>query len=280
MGAWNDSNQRPSRGISARIWIALFMAFMGWMVYMNQVEENPITKEKQHVSISPAQEVQLGLQSAPQMVKEMGGEVPASDRRAQKVKRVGNYLVERTVAHQSPWQFNFHLLADTQTINAFALPGGQIFITLGLFNKLQSEAELAGVLAHEMGHVIERHSAQQMSSSQLGQILSAAVGTAASDNPHSGAYQIAALVNQTIQLKYSRGDESEADIWGLRLMTVAGYDPYAMIQVMTVLKSSGPSGHGPELFQTHPNPDLRIQQIKEYLKNNPPPPNLRQGDKL
>src|SRR5262249_13816463 len=145
-------------------------------------------------------------------------------------------LVDNTVAHQSPWKFNFHLLADTHTINAFALPGGQIFITMGLLNELQTEAQLAGVLAHEMGHVIERHSAQQMSTSQLGQILTMAVGTAAGNQSNS-AYQIAAVVNQAMQLKYSRGDELEADTWGLKLMATAGFDPRAMVDVMKVLKS-------------------------------------------
>jgi len=262
-----------------RLLLAIIIAFIGWMIYMNQVEENPVTKERQHVSISPSDEIKLGIQSAPEMAEEMGGEMPADDPRTIEVKKIGQYLVNHTIAKDSPWKFQFHLLDNRETINAFALPGGQIFITSGLLNKLNTEAELAGVLAHEMGHVIERHSAQQMSKGQLGQMLTMAVGTAANDQFNSGAYQIAALVNQTIQLRYSRKDELEADTWGLKLMTDAGYDPRAMIEVMTILKSVS-KGEQVDLFQTHPNPDLRIEQIENYLKKHPPQGNLSEGRNL
>lgn len=281
---FDDSNQRyqgsgGGGGLSGRLIMGILIAAVGLIMYMSQSEENPVTKVHQHVSITPAQEIKLGLESAPQMSREMGGELPDSDPRTQEVQAVGQYLVNHTVAQKSPWKFQFHLLADTDTINAFALPGGQIFITLGLFNDLTTEAQLAGVLAHEMGHVIERHSAQQMATSQLGQILTVAVGTAASDQS-SSAYQIAAVVNQALQLKYSRGDELEADTWGLKLMTTSGFDPRAMIQVMNVLKKVSKGGQGVEMFQTHPNPDLRIQQIEEYLAANPPPKGLSQGESL
>jgi predicted Zn-dependent protease len=277
---YRQDNQNQGSRFGGRLVLAAIIAIVALFMYMNQVEENPVTKEKQHVSISPSEEIKLGIQSAPHMAAEMGGEMPSNDPRTIEVQRIGNHLVEHTIAKNSPWQFKFHLLADTNTINAFALPGGQIFITLGLLNELQTEAELAGVLAHEMGHVIERHSAQQMSTGQLGQLLAIAVGTAASDQPNSGAYQIAAVVNNALQLSYSRGDELEADTWGLKLMVDVGLDPRAMIQVMTVLKSVSHGGQGPELFQTHPNPDLRIQQITEYLEKNPPPPGLSEGRNL
>lgn len=267
-----------------RLIIALVIAGIAWFTYMNQVEVNPVTGQKQHVAISPDQEIRLGLESAPQMSREMGGELPTSDPRTQEVKKIGNYIVENSVAKKSPWQFEFHLLADHQTVNAFALPGGQIFITLGLLDKLQTEAQLAGVLSHEIGHVIERHTAEQMAKNQLGQMLVMAVGSAASSPDQSSQYNpaiIASLVNQVIQLRYSRADESEADTWGLTLMEQAGFDPRAMIQVMEVLKKASGGREGSmEIFQTHPNPDLRIEQINAYLKENPPPSGLSQGKLL
>lgn len=275
MADYEVNNQRPGRGVGIRLLMALVIALVGGFMYLSQVEENPVTKESQHVSISPAEEVALGLKSAPAMSREMGGEVAANDPRAIEVAKMGQFLVDNTVAKSSPWKFQFHLLADTKTINAFALSGGQIFITMGLLNDLQTEAQLAGVLAHEMGHVIERHSAQPMATSQLGQVLTVAVGTAASDRAGNSAYQIAAVVNHALQLRYSREDELEADTWGLKLMVSAGFDPRAMIQVMKVLKSVSHGGHTPEIFQTHPNPDLRIRQIEEYLMKNPPPAGLR-----
>lgn len=277
----NDPYQRPGSSLKGRLILGIIIALVGLFMYMSQVEENPVTKERQHVSISPSQEIRLGLKSAPQMAAQMGGDIPSSDPRTQEVQHIGQNLVSHSIAKDSPWKFQFHLLADSQTVNAFALPGGQIFITLGLLNALQTEAQLAGVLAHEMGHVIERHSAQQMATNQFGQILTIAVGTAASDQSNA-AYQAAAVVNQALQLSYSRGDELEADTWGLKLMAETGYDPRAMVEVMKILKaaSHGGSEGAPDIFQTHPNPDLRIQQIKDYLAKNPPPANVTEGRKL
>lgn len=268
-----------NRGIGGRIFAACLIALVGWMMYMCQVEKNPVTGVKQHVSISPSQEIRLGLESAPQMSREMGGEVPANDPRTLVVQNVGKYLVENTIAKNSPWKFQFHLLADNKTVNAFALPGGQIFITLGLLDKLTTEAELAGVLGHEMGHVIERHTAEQMAKNQLGQTMVIAVGAAANDQTRS-ATMIAAFVNQMIQLRYGRQDESEADVWGIRLMEEVGFDPRAMIHVMEVLKAESKGGGSLDIFQTHPNPDLRIKDIKAYLEQHPDKGHLSEGHTL
>lgn len=283
-----DQNNTPSNmptrgsGFSGRLMIAIIIALVGWFTYMSQVQENPVTGEKQHVSMSPDQEIRLGLESAPEMSREMGGELPDTDPRVKEVKNIGELIVSKTDASKSPWKFQFHLLADTETVNAFALPGGQVFITLGLLDKLQTEAQLAGVLSHEMGHVIERHSSQQMAKGQLGKVLVAAVGTAASSQdqgPYS-AMVIASVVNQAVQLRYSRHDESEADLWGLKLMEQVGFDPRAMIQVMEVLKAVGAKGVTLAIFQTHPDPDLRIKQINAYLDEHPPKPNLSEGRNL
>lgn len=276
-------NQGPyRRGIGSRIVTFLIVILIGIGFYMSQSQENPITGEKQHVSMTPNQEISLGLQAAPEMARKMGGELPSTDSRVQLTRQIGNKIVEQTEARKSPWKFQFHVLADQKTVNAFALPGGQIFITAGLYNKLQNEAQLAGVLSHEMGHVIERHTAEHMAKSQLGQMFVMAVGAASSDQRNSGyaPMVIASVVNQMFQLRYSRKDESEADVWGIKLMSKIGYDPYAMVDVMEILKASGPKGHLPEMFQTHPNPDLRIERIKEYLKEHPPSKGLTEGKRL
>lgn len=268
-----------SSNLKGRLLIAAFIAIIGIFMFMSRTEENPITGEKQHVAISPEQEIRLGLESAPEMSREMGGELPINDPRSVEVEKIGQLLVSSSVAGKSPWKFDFHLLADSETVNAFALPGGQIFITLGLFDKLENEAQLAGVLGHEIGHVIERHSAQQMAKNQLGQSLIVAVAAGSSQERNS--MMIASVVNQMIQMRYGRHDESQSDIWGLKLMEKAGFDPRAMVEVMQVLKAAGGhGGRGVELFQSHPNPDLRIEQINAYLKENPPPPGLSNGKKL
>ena len=274
-----DGRRRGSPLIMAFIIIAV-----GFFMYLTQTEENPITGEKQHISLTPEQEIRLGLQAAPEMAAQMGGEIAVSDPHAQEVQKIGNEIIAHSQAHKGPWHFQFHLLADPKTINAFALPGGQIFITLGLLTKLQTEAQLAGVLAHEAGHVIQRHSAQQMAKGQLGQILVMATGIGASDpNNPSRAQQAAALaslVNQMTQLHYSRHDELEADQWGLKLMSEAGYDPKAMLEVMNILEQSVPGGHQPEMLQTHPYPEHRMEYIKEYLEKHPQSKTLTEGRNL
>jgi predicted Zn-dependent protease len=285
MGIYNNRRRSSFQGFRGRLLIALILMGVGLFSYMTNTEVNPITGAKQHVSLTPEQEIRLGIQSAPEMAAQMGGKLPASDPRTQEVQKIGNTIIQRSQARRGPWQFQFHLLADSQTVNAFALPGGQIFITLGLLNKLKTEAQLAGVLAHESGHVIQRHSAQQLAKGQLGNmlVLATAVGASDSQNPGRGyqAAMIAGLVNQMTQLHYSRQDESEADEWGLKLMTEAGYTPRAMLEVMHILKeASARSQYSAEIFQSHPNPDLRIEHIQKYLKEHPPSPNLTEGRNL
>ena len=222
------------RGINLRIVIALIIAVGAVVSYMMHKSVNPVTGEVQHVALTAPQEIALGLEAAPQMSSQMGGEIPKSDPRSAFVDEVGTHVVQSSDAgsEKSPYRgnFAFHLLADAKTINAFALPGGQVFITDGLYEKLQTEAQLAGVLGHETGHVIGRHAAEHMAQGQLGGALATAVGVGASDRRNGYGAAIAAQVaNQMLQLKFSRTDESEADSFGLRYMTQAGYDPRAML---------------------------------------------------
>ncbi len=253
-----------------RILIALVIAAVGIIVYMSRTEVNPVTGEKQHVALSVDQEKVLGLEAAPEMAQKMGGDVDPGDPSARLVAEVGGRVVSRSNAGTSPYagSFRFHLLADPETVNAFALPGGQVFITRGLLDRLRTEAELAGVLGHEVGHVIHRHAAEQMAQGQLGQVLSQAVGVAASDGSDGGrhAAMVAAMVNQMVQLRYSRADESESDRYGIDAMASAGYDPKAMLEVMEILKQASSGQNPPEWLSSHPLPDTRIEEIREYLR--------------
>ena len=267
---------------------ALVIALIGVVVYMSQSQVNPVTGKKQHVAMSPDQEMALGLQAAPQMAAKMGGDVsPREDPRAALVDEVGRRLVRTSEAAKSPYaeNFHFHLLRDPRTVNAFALPGGQIFITEGLLDKMDNEAQLAGVLGHEIGHVINRHAAQQMAKGQLGQILTVAVGVGASGNDDRGrnAQLAAAMVNQMTQLRFSRSDESESDHVGLKYMAEAGYDPSAMLDVMKILKKASGDRNPPEFLATHPLPETRLEEIRAELKEMYPdgiPSNLTKGRPL
>lgn len=268
-------------GFHLRHIIGIAVILFGILSYFSHESVNPTTGEKQHVAMTPDQEIALGLQSAPQMASEMGGEILPPDPRAQAVENVGDKVVSQSDAHKSPYQFQFHLLGDQQTINAFALPGGQIFITRGLYDKLQDEAELASVLGHESGHVVERHVAQQIEQSRLGQSIVWGSAIYASGN-HNGVATWAAadIADQIIQLHFSRKDESQADERGLEYMTQAGYDPRGMIDVMNILNTLG-GENGPEFLQTHPDPGNRIEAIQDWMQDHPfLAQQLTRGDQL
>lgn len=252
-----------------RVLIALAVAVFALIRYFSSSSVNPVTGEKQRVGgMTPRQEIALGLQAAPQMMREYGGE--SNDMRAtQKVQEVGQRIVQNSDAGKSPYQYAFHLLEDDKTINAFALPGGQIFITEALLKRLKTEGELAGVLGHEIGHVVQRHSAQQVAKQELTQGLTGAAVLATYDpnNPSSrNSAAVLAAVGQLVNMKFGRDDEIESDVLGVQFMSEAGYDPRAMIGVQQTLKAAAGGGRSPEFFSTHPNPDNRIGRIEEAIK--------------
>jgi len=248
--------------------IAVVMAAFSLFSYFGSSTVNPVTGEKQRLgSITPQQEVQMGLQAAREMAAQMGGltqNVQARDL----VARVGGRLAQSPMARQSGYPYRFHVLADNRTVNAFALPGGQIFITIALLSRLETEGQLAAVLAHEIGHVIARHSAERIAKSQVAQGLTGAfaIGTGSME-----AAQVSSMVSQMLMLKYSREDEYEADDLGLRVMSEARYDPRAMIGVMRILeRASGGGGRIPEWASTHPYVGNRISRIEETLRGRYP----------
>lgn len=227
--------------------------------------QNEFTGREQTLAIAtPQEEIALGLQSAPQMIRESGGLSRDAAGRAL-VEQVGQRLLASTAAKQTPYQFKFHLLADNRTVNAFALPGGQIFITEALFRRLKSEDQLAGVLGHEMGHVVGRHSNEQMANSQLMSGLAQGVGVLFSDGHNNAGMQIAQMVAQWRVMKFSRDDESESDALGVRFMMQAGYNPEALIGVMEILAAVSGGGNQSDFMSSHPNPANRMERIREVI---------------
>ncbi len=251
-----------------RIVIALAVAAFAVISFLSSKQINPVTGQEQYISISKDQEIALGLQSAPEMEAEFGGLEP--DQRYQNaVQIIGDKLVKESFASQSEYPFEFHVLADAQTVNAFALPGGPVYITRALIDQLQSEGEVASVLAHEISHVVARHSAEQISTQQLTQGLTGAVVMATYDpnNPSSmGTAEVAMLIGQLVDMKFSREDEIVADTMGVKVMGQANYDPNVMVKVMQILEQAG-SGNGVEFLSTHPSPENRIGKIHQAISD-------------
>ncbi|MEX0362560.1 M48 family metalloprotease [Flagellimonas sp.] len=241
-----------------RIFIGLAIVAFAFIQRCNNKQENPYTGRVQNINMTPDQEIAIGLQSAPEMAQQHGGLYP--DQRMQAlVDAVGQKLVNNSYARETPYKYDFHLLADDRTINAFALPGGQCFITYALFSQL-NEAQLAGVLGHEIAHVIGRHSAERIAESSFWQTLTMGANVGADMGSIVGS------IGQNTLLKNGRGDELESDELGVMFMIQAGYDPYEMIRVMEILKAAAGPNRVPEFQSTHPDPENRIEKIKEAIK--------------
>lgn len=242
--------------------IGLIYAGFTLVKYYSNTQVNPITGEEQHVSLSPEQEIAIGLQSTPRMMQQHGGLHP-DERAQQHVDAVGARLVNNSIARRSGYQYDFHLLADPRVINAFALPGGQVFITAALYSQLENEDQLAGILGHEIGHVIHRHGAERMAKTELTSGLTGAAVLASGDYETA---QAAKMIGNLINMKYGRDQELESDDFGVRLMVEAGYDAEALIGVMDILERASGGNRKPEFQSTHPSPENRREIIREAIK--------------
>lgn len=263
-----DTRSRSgSRSVS--LIVAALIAIVALVTYFSSRQENPVTGQTQYVDMTVEQEIALGLQATPEMAQQFGGLDP-DPQGAALVQQLGERIVASSAAGRSPYQFDFHLLADSQTVNAFALPGGQIFITRALFDRLGDEGGVAGVLGHEIGHVIGRHSAERIAKARLTEGLTGAAVIASydPDNPASmRTAQVAILIGQVINMRYGREDELEADFLGVCFMHQAGHDPNQLIRVMEVLAEASKGPRPPEFFSTHPNPENRISRIQQAIQN-------------
>ncbi|MDO6519227.1 M48 family metalloprotease [Zobellia uliginosa] len=241
-----------------RIVIGLAIVVFAFIKRWSSKEENPYTGRVQTINMSTEQEIAIGLNSAPEIAQQYGGLYP--DEKLQSyVDQIGHKLVQNSIARETPYQYDFHLLADDQTINAFALPGGPVFITYALFKQL-NEAQLAGVLGHEIGHVIGRHSAERIAEGEFWQTLS----TGASVGGDMGG--LVGGIGQNTLLKNGRGDELESDDLGVLFMIKSGYRPEEMIKVMEILKAAAGPNRTPEFQSTHPDPENRIEKIRESIE--------------
>ncbi|TWT47332.1 M48 family metalloprotease [Botrimarina hoheduenensis] len=266
-----------SGGLKVRLLIALALAVFALLSYYgNPGDVNQITGERERVALPEEdQEMALGRQAAPEMVRQHRGVSSDAEARAL-VDQIGRQLLagleiwiaekqaETGAELRNPYDFEFTLLADPSTVNAFALPGGQVFITEALFSRLNTRGELAGVLGHEIGHVIDRHGNERMAKQQLFSGLAAAGGVAGGD---ANSARMAQMAAQFIQMKYGRDDELQSDRWGVILCEKAGYDPRAMVGVMKVLDEASPSGGPPEMMSTHPKPANRIAYIEQVIRD-------------
>jgi predicted Zn-dependent protease len=215
---------------------------------------------------SKDQDVQLGKESADQVRKQMT--VIKDPVLSAYVTRVGQRLVSSREAQESGFPFTFEVVADP-SINAFALPGGPMFINTGLLRAVDNEAQLAGVMGHEMSHVILRHGTNQASKAQLIQ-LPALLGSQMAGTSLVGKLAQAGIGFGAggVLRKFSRSAESQADLMGSHLMAEAGYDPVQLAHFFEKLNTE--SGQHPvQFFSDHPNPENRERAIEQEAQRLP-----------
>jgi len=219
---------------------------------------NPATGKKEFTLVTPAQEAALGRDGYSAAIAEYG--LYDDGALAAYVDSVGHKVAAASEEPTLPWRFT---VLDDQVVNAFAMPGGYIYVTRGLLAHMQSEAQLAGVLGHEIGHVTARHSAKQITQQQLaGMGLSIASVVSPTFSRYSSSAQQALGL---LMLKYSRDDETQADELGVRYATASGYDPREIPGTYRTLKRiADRAGQSlPGYMSTHPDPGQREEHTTE-----------------
>jgi beta-barrel assembly-enhancing protease len=262
---WEPWTSRMSRARARRLlWVVVLLAIEAYPQSANPEFPNP-----GNAHMSRQDQRTLGLRAAAQVYQQMPI-LPDSSPETQYIRQLGQKLVA-TIPSQYSWPFEFHVVAQKE-INAFALPGGPMFVNLGTITAAANEAQLAGVMAHEMSHVYMQHSAKQASKAQTTGVLAglagAVLGAAVGGTVGSLGQQGIQMGAQSLMLKYSRTDEAQADAVGAIILYKAGYNPQALADFFKTLEAQG--GNPPQWLSDHPNPGNRQQAIEKEIQNWPP----------
>ncbi len=253
-----------SVSLPARRVTLVTMTALGAAVLLGACATNPVTGRRELSLVSEAQEIQMGRQASQNDVRRVG-ELAGTPADAL-VKRIGVRMAAQSERPSLPWEF--HLLDDA-AVNAFAYPGGFIFVTRGLLTHLNSEAELAEVIGHEIGHVTAKHSVAQMSQAQLAQI--GLVGASIFSSTVAKYGDALGTGASLLFLKFGRDDELQSDALGFKYSLALKYDVRESPKVFTTLgRLSGGAGRIPEWQSTHPDPGNRVQRAEQRIAATPP----------
>jgi len=209
---------------------------------------------------SERDQAKLGDQAAQEVMRKYR---VLHDSRARRVEDVGNRLVDALPSKErGPWDYRFYLI-DSKEVNAFALPGGNVFVFTGLYDRMRTEDELASVMGHELTHVRKEHWANAAAKQKKRQTgLLVLLGLTRAPN---GWQSAAGLLDNLLSLKYSRSEEDQADELGLQDMVAAGYNPRGMLDLFQTLKAASGGGGGPAFLADHPLTNQRIDRTQERI---------------
>ena len=235
------------------------LLFIATVIFVISCAVNPVTGKKQIMLMSEAQEIQLGLSYDPQVMATFGA---YPDNNLQnfiqtKVAEIGK------ISHRPNLEYHAKVV-DSPVVNAFAVPGGYIYLTRGILAQLNNEAELEGVMAHELGHIAARHTVSQQSKQQLGQLL--LIGGMIASEKFAQYAQYALQGMQLLFLKFSRDDERQADALGVEYSSKLGFDAHKMADFFKVLQKmslSESEGGIPTFLSTHPDPGDRYNDVNK-----------------
>ncbi len=228
------------------------------------------TNRTQLITMGHSQEMQLGLQASEQIKKENKEHLNSDKEFTQRVQTIGRKIA--AVANRPDFKWEFHTISK-DTLNAFCLPGGKVFVYKGILKAAKNDDQLATVIAHEIAHALAHHGAERASMNQIvgigGQLLGAAVQAKVPQYHNSIAIAYGYGAQLGVVLPYSRTHELEADQIGLILMTQAGYDTKEALKFWENMgEASGKKQSGNDFFSTHPTNEKRIEQIRQYNLNN------------
>jgi Zn-dependent protease with chaperone function len=220
------------------------------------------------VGMSPEEQIKLGRQAAAEARKQLPM-LPDDSPITRYVSKLGNKLAAQAPGYKWPWEFH---VVNQKEINAFAVPGGQVFVNLGTIQKAD-EGELAGVMAHEISHVVMQHSAREAGKQQgiglVGVLGSVLAGAALGNSVGGQLAQLGIAMGASgLVMKYSRTAETEADLMGAQIMYDASYNPGSMVEFFDTLKQEGGQGV-PEFLSDHPDPGNRAQNVQRVISRFP-----------
>lgn len=254
-----SQNRKYTIGFILIVVIILLSLFL----FSIKTQVNPVTGKKQYINLTPKQEIELGLECAPDMAAKFGG-LYANTEIQNRIKNIGQKLVAVKQVSKSPYQFDFHVLADSQMVNIFSFPGGQIFITKGLLTLLKTDDEIAAVLSHEIGHVIGRHTTEKLSGFN---VLEEFKDSTNATNRYDSE-QISKFITDLLKLTFDSEEEKEADELALKYLVGSGYKSNILPQILKNFDEKSEELNVTDFLNRHPISERRIENLENALKKD------------